>query len=178
MHITLATLADTDALASLVNGAYRGKEAEAGWTHETAYLEGQRTDPATLRDAIGQGHATILLMRDEPGGALAGCVSVEPAEGSTWYLSMLTIDPRRQADGLGRRLLAEGEAFAQARGATRIKMTVIQIRDSLIAWYERRGYLRTGGTEPFPYDDQRFGIPLRPDLHFIVLEKALAPRSA
>jgi hypothetical protein len=52
-------------------------------------------------------------------------------------------------------------------------MTVISIRDALIAWYERRGYVRTGETEPFPYGDRRFGIPLRDDLLFVVLEKHL-----
>jgi hypothetical protein len=52
-------------------------------------------------------------------------------------------------------------------------MTVIQVRDTLIAWYERRGYSLTGETKPFPYGDDRFGRPLRNDLHFVVLEKTL-----
>jgi hypothetical protein len=50
-------------------------------------------------------------------------------------------------------------------------MSVVNARDTLIAWYERRGYLLTGETRPFPYDDQRFGRPLRDDLHFVLLEK-------
>jgi hypothetical protein len=52
-------------------------------------------------------------------------------------------------------------------------MTVIAQRAELIAWYERRGYVRTGETRPFPYGDERFGRPLRDDLHFVVLEKQL-----
>ena len=60
-----------------------------------------------------------------------------------------------------------------AHGAKRMRMTVIQIRDSLSAWYERRGYVRTGETKPFPYGDARFGVPLRDDLHFEVFEKRL-----
>ena len=52
-------------------------------------------------------------------------------------------------------------------------MTVMNIRATLIAWYERRGYTLTGETKPFPYDDQRFGRPLRDDLHFVVLQKDL-----
>ncbi len=174
MLITSATAADADTLAGLVNGAYRGERAQAGWAHEAGLLDGQRTDPDTLRAAIGNGRTTILLARDGEGAPLIGCVSVEPAgrEG-TWYLGMLTIEPALQAAGLGRRLLAEGEGFARARGARRVRMTVIQLRGPLIAWYERRGYRLTGETEPFPYEDQRFGIPLRPDLHFVVLEKML-----
>ena len=52
-------------------------------------------------------------------------------------------------------------------------MTVISLRHGLIAWYERRGYRRTGASEPFPYGDDRVGVPLRGDLHFVVLEKFL-----
>ena len=47
-------------------------------------------------------------------------------------------------------------------------MTVVHIRDTLIAWYQRRGYVLTGETLPFPYGD-----PPRDDLSFVVLEKAL-----
>jgi hypothetical protein len=52
-------------------------------------------------------------------------------------------------------------------------MTVVNVRDSLIAWYGRRGYALTGETQPFPYGDERFGRPLRGDLQFVVLEKEL-----
>ena len=52
-------------------------------------------------------------------------------------------------------------------------MTVINVRDTLIAWYVRRGYALTGETEPFPYGDNRFGIPRRDDLHSVVLRKRL-----
>jgi len=52
-------------------------------------------------------------------------------------------------------------------------MTVLMVRETLIAWYERRGYTLTGETKPFPYGDNRFGRPLRDDLYFVVLEKAL-----
>ena len=68
-----------------------------------------------------------------------------------------------------------GAALAEGL-ATRIKMTVIAQRTELIAWYERRGYRRTGAREPFPYGDPRFGLPRRPDLYFEVLEKQLASR--
>ena len=50
-------------------------------------------------------------------------------------------------------------------------MTVVNVRDILIEWYERRGYALTGETRSFPYGDERFGKPLRDDLHFVVLQK-------
>jgi ribosomal protein S18 acetylase RimI-like enzyme len=86
---------------------------------------------------------------------------------------MLTVDPGRQAEGLGRALLTKAEDYVRKQGAARVQMTVISLRHSLIAWYERRGYRRTGASEPFPYGDDRVGVPLRDDLHFVVLEKAL-----
>jgi hypothetical protein len=52
-------------------------------------------------------------------------------------------------------------------------MTVVALRDSLIAWYGRRGYHPTGERRPFPHHDARFGEPLRDDLDFVVLEKPL-----
>ena len=76
-------------------------------------------------------------------------------------------------DTLGRTLLHAAEAVAERKGARRIRMTVVNIRDTLIAWYARRGYDLTGETRPFPYGDRRFGDPLRDDLAFVVLEKAL-----
>ena len=47
------------------------------------------------------------------------------------------------------------------------------VREDLIAWYERRGYVRTGEQRPFPYGDERFGRPRRTDLSFAVLSKEL-----
>jgi hypothetical protein len=52
-------------------------------------------------------------------------------------------------------------------------MNVVNVRDALIAWYVRRGYNKTGETEPFSYGDDRFDAPLRDDPSFLVLEKKL-----
>ena len=76
-----------------------------------------------------------------------------------------------QTRKLGRALLTAAEEFAKQRGAHRIQMTVINVRDILIAWYERRGYTLTAETRPFPYGDERIGKPLRDDLFFVVLQK-------
>jgi ribosomal protein S18 acetylase RimI-like enzyme len=86
---------------------------------------------------------------------------------------MLTVQPGLQDRQLGRALLACAEEFAKARGSFAIRLAVLNVRKALIAWYERRGYARTGKTEPFPYGDNRFGKPLRDDLEFILLEKRL-----
>jgi ribosomal protein S18 acetylase RimI-like enzyme len=175
MRLTPAEDDDLDEVAALVNRAYR---ADEGWTNEAAYLAGERTSAAALRaDLAASPEATLLTLRDEPEGPLLGLVWLEPAAAEAWYLGMLTVRPDLQDRQLGRRLLEEAEAFAIAHGARRVRMTVVSVRDTLIAWYERRGYRLNGEREPFPYEDQRFGLPNRPDLEFVVLEKQVRART-
>ena len=162
-------------MAELVNSAYRGEASRQGWTTEADYIDGQRTDAQSLaRDIAETPGSRILLLRDAPEGPLLGAVWLEPvAGGETCYLGMLTVRPDVQDRGLGRGLLAEAEAAAKAAGAKRVRMTVVRIRDTLIAWYQRRGYVLTGEIRPWPYHDDRFGQPRRDDLDFVVMEKTL-----
>lgn len=166
---------DLPAAAALVNSAYRGETSRQGWTTEADYIEGQRTDVASLTaDLAANPGARLMLYRDGSGAELLGCVWLEPTgDAAVWYLGMLTVRPDLQDRQLGRTLLAAAEAEAARLGARRIRMTVVAIRDTLIAWYERRGYAHTGETRPWPYEDDRFGQPQRGDLSFVVLEKAL-----
>ena len=174
MHISPATASDLPAIAALVNSAYRGDSSRQGWTTEADYLGGQRTDAQALgHDLATKPESVLLTLRDEAGGPLLACAWLEPANEGAWYLGMLTVRPDLQDRKLGRTMLETAEAHACSLGARRIIMTVVQIRDTLIAWYERRGYAPTGETRPFPYDDQRFGEPMRDDLAFIVLAKTI-----
>lgn len=181
-EITLCPPDEIEAVAALVNSAYRGETSRAGWTTEADYLDGQRTSPEDLRaDLAGPPPAELLVFRDPgPAGAIRGCVLVTRLErmdgGVTGYIGMVTVQPDLQASGLGRRLLEAAETRAVRFGADKARMTVVSIRDTLISWYQRRGYAPTGEREPFPVDE-RFGIARRPDLEFIVLEKALPPRA-
>lgn len=104
-------------------------------------------------------------------GALAGCVEVRRKDADTTYLGMLSVDPDRQAGGLGKTLIVAAEDAARARGARTMEMTVISRRTELIAYYERRGYALTGEERPFP-QDVRFGVP-KAALAFVVLAKPL-----
>ncbi len=170
--IRRATLDDLPALHCLVERSYRGEAARKGWSHEADLLEGQRTDPGELTDILTQ--PDRLMLAAEEDGRLIGCVQVSDRGEGVATLGMLSVEPKLQAAGLGRRLIEAAEdAAREAFHARRMRMTVIRQREPLIAWYERRGYRRTGGVEPFPMDDPRFGLPLRRDLEFAVLEKPL-----
>lgn len=162
---------DVPALHRLIESAYRGDSAKVGWTHEAELLGGQRTDEGELLGILADPARALLLAEVE--GVLIGCVQVADQDGGLAYLGLLTVDPARQAGGLGRRLIGAAEAEAVARfGASRMEMTVIRQRSELIAWYERRGYRLTGETRPFPFDETTFGLSDR-DLTFVVMERAL-----
>jgi N-acetylglutamate synthase-like GNAT family acetyltransferase len=168
-----ATEADIKALHALVESAYRGDSARRGWTHEADLLGGQRTDTDDLAAIIAALDQALLL--DEVDGVLLGCVHLTQIGEDRAYLGMFTVSPERQGEGRGKAILAAAESHAAgAMGVRVMEMSVIAQRPELIAWYERRGYARTGATRPFPMEDPRFGLPQRDDLSFVVLEKALA----
>lgn len=169
MIIRRAGQADVPALERLVNAAYRGDSARKGWTHEADLLDGQRIDAAMLEDMLADPAQHLLVAEED--GRLVGCADVTD-KGSHAYLGMLTVDPELQGGGLGRRLAAAGEDLARSLGHDRVRMTVIELRHELIAWYGRLGYAPTGEREPFPAGDARFGLPRR-DLAFVVMEKRL-----
>lgn len=173
ISVRVAQPADAPAIVDLVNSAYRGESSRAGWTTETDLLGGQRTDVAAIREFIAGAPAQRMLLNEDVTHGLQACVQLQN-RGDHAYLGMLTIKPTLQAGGLGRAMLAAAEHDVKTQwGLTRMVMTVIEQRTELIAWYERRGYSRTGETAAFPYGDSRFGEPKRPDLRFVVLAKDL-----
>jgi ribosomal protein S18 acetylase RimI-like enzyme len=161
-----ASPGDALALKDLLEAAYRGDSARQGWNHEADILDDERTSRAELDALLADPAVTILTARD--GEALVGCVAVTRKDASLAYLGMLCVLPTLQSGGLGRRLLDAAEDLARAEGIAAMEMTVIDSRDSLIAWYERRGYARTGERRPFP-------VLRDPPITFVVLEKPLGP---
>ncbi|MGW5508493.1 GNAT family N-acetyltransferase [Streptomyces albogriseolus] len=167
-----ATDADVDALVELIESAYRGESSRAGWTTEADILQGQRTDPEGVLEVVKAPDSRLLTVERE--GRIVACCQLEH-RGDHAYFGMFAVSPALQGAGLGRAVIAEAERQArESWGVTEMHMTVITVREDLIAWYERRGYRRTGRTTPFPYGDERFGIPQRDDLAFELLVKELA----
>lgn len=174
MQLISAAEADYPAIIDLVNLAYRGSGPDASWNTESVFIEGARlTEPLLREELAAKPHAHLLIHREHANGPILGTVLLDPKPDNSWYLGLLTIHPGFQKKHLGRVLLAAAEDFVRQHGAPRIQMTVVNVRDTLIAWYQRRGYTLIPETRPFPYHDERFGRPLRNDLHFVVLEKEL-----
>ncbi len=167
---------DVPAVVALVESAYRGEPSRAGWTTEADLLDGRRTGADEVGAALADPEGRLLLA--ERDGELVACCRLvrdaEPAGRTSAHFGMFAVRPDLQAAGVGRLMLAEAERVAhQEWGARRLEMQVLSPRTSLIAWYERRGYRRTGERVPFPYGDERFGVPRVAGLEFEVLVKPL-----
>lgn len=170
-----ATDADVDALVELIESAYRGESSRTGWTTEADILHGQRTDREAVLEVVEAPDSRLLTVERE--GRIVACCQLEH-RGEHAYFGMFAVSPALQGAGLGRTVIAEAERQArEGWDVTEMHMTVITVREDLIAWYERRGYRRTGKTAPFPYGDERFGVPQRDDLEFELLVKELVPQS-
>jgi len=171
LHFRAAVVDDIPALVDLVTSAYRGDASRRGWTTEADLLDGNRIDPDVLRADMARERSRVLLA--ERDGAVLACAHVAEEDGAG-YFGMFSVRPDQQGGGTGKAVLAEAERIVRDDWRLPVmRMTVIDLRGELIAWYERRGYRRTGIKKPFPYGDPRYGIPRRDDLRFEVLEKKL-----
>jgi ribosomal protein S18 acetylase RimI-like enzyme len=163
---------DVAEIVALTESAYRGDSSRAGWTTEADLLDGRRTDAEAVSAIVRSQDRGILVA--EADGRLVGCCQLERRPESVAYFGLFSVRPGRQGQGWGSEILAEAEHVARAEwGATTMELRVLAQRLELIAWYERRGYRRTGESTPFPYENARFGIPKRPDLSFVALSKPL-----
>jgi ribosomal protein S18 acetylase RimI-like enzyme len=165
----LASGEDAEAIAGLVNRAYRPGAGLRGWTHEAELVDGARASGEMVRALLRPGSAVLVLCR---GARILACVHVEavPLERAA-YIGMLATEPAEQAGGLGKRMLACAERYAaDALGARVFRMSVLVSRTELVAFYLRRGYLRSGRLEGFP-DDAGAGVPRVPGLQLETLVK-------
>lgn len=172
LMIIPATTEDVPALVALVNSGYRGDSSRQGWTTEADLLGGIRIDEESMTDLI-KAPGSVVLKATDANSIIQGCVHLQDTENAL-YLGMLTVSPTLQNAGIGRQLMQAAEEFARTKNLPAITMTVISVREELIAWYQRRGYADTGERKPFPMNDPRFGLPKQP-LEFIVMEKQLKP---
>lgn len=153
-----AARSDARAICDLMNASYRGF-AERGWTSEADLVAGRRIEVEDVEAAIGRDCSLILVGVDGP--QIIACVHLEKA-GADAHIGMFSVQPSQQGRGIGKWLLGEAERHAwRELNADRLVMEVISQRPELLAFYERRGYRRTGEVSPYPLHAQ-VGIPKVP----------------
>lgn len=166
-----AEAADISAIVALVQSSYRGESSRRGWTTEADLLDGQRIDADAVAADLVRAHSRIRLAWRADDLIACAHVAIEDGAG---HFGMFSVRPDLQGAGLGKVMLADAERIVHKDwGLPTMRMGVIDLREELIAFYQRRGYRRTGIKAPFPYGDARFGLPRRDDLRFEILEKSL-----
>jgi len=153
LSFRMAVLADTEALAVLINSAFRV---------EQPFIDGDRTNPDGVRTYMEKGK--FLLAEDATG--LAGCVYVE-LRGDRGYLGLLGVGPPRQGTGLGRRLMAAAEDFFREAGCVAVDLRVVSARAPLPSFYRHLGYIETGTASLAPE------VPAKVSCHYILMSKTL-----
>ena len=152
-RIRIAESADVEALAGLINMAFRV---------ELPFIEGDRINPGGVREFMKKGKFLVA----EGSAYLAGCVYVQ-LRGDRGYLGLLGVDPRRQGTGLGRKLMDAAEDFFRTANCVAIDLRIVSARTPLPAFYRHLGYVVTG-TAPLPPD-----APVKVPCHFILMSKTL-----
>ena len=147
MDYRTAESSDAENIAFLINSAYRGDSARAGWTHEDDLVGGVRTRPDEIRSLLAKPGHHILLALEE--NKLVGTVTLID-EGENFYGSMFAVDPRLQNRKIGAFFLDEIRRFGKSSGKKFLRVGVINVRKELIEYYQRKGFILTGNSEPFP----------------------------
>jgi N-acetylglutamate synthase-like GNAT family acetyltransferase len=155
--IRVATLADAEKLLTLINDAFR--------VAENFFVKRDRLDRDELNQLISKG--TFLVAEED--SVMLGCVYVEPtpAINQRGYLGLLSVYPNKQRGGTGSRLMDAAEEYCRGLGCHFMDIRVVNLREELPGFYERRGYVKTGIGE-FPPEVETL-VPC----HFVEMTKEL-----
>jgi GNAT superfamily N-acetyltransferase len=162
LQVHVAETRDAEAIASVINAAFRRAES--------FLIDRDRIDLETVRELLRAG---IFLFAENAAdnvaddlGVLCGCVYVE-LRGERSYLGLLSVDPIHQNAGLGSKLMDAAEDYCAKAGSRFMDLQIVNLRKELPDFYHRRGYIETG-TAPFPP-----GLNPKLPCHFVTMSKPL-----
>jgi len=167
LQFKTATINDAQAIAKLVNSAYRPTGDIKGWTHESELISGERTNIDQVCSLFRDNSYVLVAVEN---GNIVACVHVE-IHGLNAHIGMLATSPEVQGLGYGKQMLSYAEDIASKNfSATKYVMKVLLARKELLAFYIRRGYITTGSTYEYPAS-AGVGSPKVTNLQVGVLEK-------
>jgi GNAT superfamily N-acetyltransferase len=149
----IATDNDVDAIVHLVNEAF---------LVEQFFIERDRADAALVRSLMEKG---MFLLAEED-SLLVGCVYAE-LKIDHGYFGMLSVEPSRQGEGIGGRLVQAVEQYFRDAGCKFSDLKIVNVRTELHAMYKQWGYVDMGTDV---YDDP---TPTKIPVHFIKMSKPL-----
>jgi len=147
-----AEISDASAVAQLINSAYRGEPSRKGWTTEVDLLDGLRTTTPEVAQIVKREDAFMLMgvLNNEIVATIC-CEWQAIAGKNTAHFGMIAVKPTLQNKGYGKQIIAAAEALARREWrVVGFTMTVISLRQEVIAFYEKLGYQRTGEFKDFP----------------------------
>lgn len=178
LAIRRASLADAEAITALINSAYRGETSRAGWTTEADLIDGLRTTAQEIASLIPRPNLFILVGEYQASiVATICCEHLVEGHQHQAKLGMISVQPNLQNQGIGKQMILAAETYArEIWPLDSFCMTVITARDTLIAFYNRLGYLPTGVVKPFPYESDLWQVKVE-GLQFAYFEKPVLSNS-
>lgn len=113
-------------------------------------------------DDVAEGRGTFLVARVD--GVVVGCGAVRQRDDTTAEVKRMFVDPAARGRGVGRRVLAELEAWAVDAGMTRLVLEAGDRQAEAIRLYRRHGF------RPIPCFGEYAAAPLSS-----CFEKVLGP---
>lgn len=165
--ISLATQKDVLRIVELLNMGYRGERSRKGWTTEADLISGEIRSNVEDVTSVMHEEGSVFLVHKNTSEEIIGCMNLKK-QGKRIYLGMFAVDPELQSNGIGGELMRAAEEFALEQHCLAIYMYVISVREELITWYKRKGFVDTG--ERIPFQENFTGKHLQP-LEFAILEK-------
>ena len=163
-NIRLAQTQDIDALVQLINAAYR---SDLGWTHEQHIVSGVRINTTQLQDMLRNVNVQLYVIEQHQ--QLEACIGLTFTQNEV-EIGSFAVDPNVQNSGYGKVLLQYAEQVTKQQPQIQaLTMSVLSVRHELIAYYERRGYVKTGRHFRYPIHTN-VGTPLC-ELELIELHK-------
>jgi GNAT superfamily N-acetyltransferase len=125
-------------------------------------FDGDRINSAETQAFMETGE--FLLAEDSDD--LVGCVYLEVRK-DRGYVGLLSVDPRRQGTGVGRKLMEAAQDYFRGEGCCAVDLRVISQRTPLPPFYRQLGYAESG-TAPFAPS-----LQAKVPGHYIIMSKSL-----